>query len=58
MDFEFPDSPLNLSTWMGVNGRDWVGGMTFSPKEFKPMIDALSQEPEVIIQAEIVPAPK
>ncbi len=58
-DFEFPDSPLNLSTWMGVNGRDWIGGMTFSPKEIKPMIDALTQrETETVIQAEFGPAPK
>ncbi len=59
LEINTPSLPLTLSAWMGVNGRDWIGGMTFSPKEWGALNKASNQpEEEIIIEAETFPAPK
>ncbi|MCP5024291.1 MAG: hypothetical protein GY930_21295 [bacterium] len=44
LQFELPDTPLNMTTWMGINGRDFIGGFSIKPTEVKAFFDTVIGE--------------
>ena len=41
--FPFPEVPLRVNTWMGINGRDWLGGLTMKPAQLRTFIEATKE---------------
>lgn len=39
LQFELPDTQLNMTTWMGIDGRDFIGGFSINPSEVKAFFD-------------------
>lgn len=38
---ELPDQPMEIATWMALDGRRWMGGASLSGEDFKAFADAM-----------------